>query len=170
MDTSKLLQFWPSAKQTHRERFESSARFVVYASLIAFVMRRDVRILLLGVLVLLAMYLYYRITPSGSPSYSTVTDDNPAGNYLVSDDPMRLPTRATSDEISMKLNLPSRWAERQFYTMPVTTAGGDLDAFLAFNGRGQPNCRENQWACSADSNPRHPEWVQMRGTFGGTGS
>lgn len=167
MDTSKLLQFWPSSKQTYQERFESSARFVVYASLLAFLLRKDVRIIMLGVLVLLGMYIYYRLSPKSYSNYSTVSDNNPAGNYLMGDNPYRLPTRATSEEISQKLNLPSRWAERQFYTMPVTTAGGDLESFLAFNGRGQPNCRENQWMCTDEGNPRHPESVQLRGTFGG---
>ena len=124
---------------------------------------------MLGVLVLLGMYLYYRLNPKSYSSFSTVTNENPVGNYLMGDNPYRLPTRATSEEISQKLNLPSRWAERQFYTMPVTTAGGDLGAFLEFNGRGQPSCRENQWMCTDDGNPRHPEWVQMRGSFGGTG-
>ncbi len=166
MDTSKLLQFWPSARQTRQERMESSMRFIAYASLITFFMKRDTRIILLGILMILAIYLYMRITPSTARNYN-VTDDNPAGNVLLTDDVHRPPTYATSDEISNKLNMPSRWAERQFYTMPNTTVPNDLGAFLEFNGRGAPNCRENQWACTDEGNPRHPEWVQLRGTFGG---
>lgn len=161
----KLLQFWPTASQTRQERTESSVRFIVYATIIAFLLKRDVRIVLLGVLVLLSIYVYMRITPTSPSNSSSVTYDNPVGNILLTDDPNKPPTRATDEEISQKLNLPSRWAERQFYTVTQD----DLGSYLAFNGRGLPTCRDNQWACSDETNPRHPEWVQLRGTFGGTG-
>jgi hypothetical protein len=138
-------------------------RFIIYSTIIAFILKRDVRIILLGGLVLLSIYLYMRMTPS-SVNTTSVSSDNPLGNVLLTEDPYRPPTKATDEEISQKLNLPSRWAERQFYTMPQD----DLGAYLAFNGRGFASCRDNQSACSADNNPRHPEWVQLRGTFGGT--
>lgn len=162
MDTDKLLQFWPSPNQTRQERTESSVRFIIYATLLAFLLKRDTRIVLLGVLVLASIYLYTRLVPVSPMNSSSVTYDNPVGNQLLTDDPNKPPTRATNQEISQKLNLPSRWAERQFYTIPQD----DLKSYLEFNGRGFPSCRDNQWACNADTNPRHPEWVQMRGTFG----
>lgn len=167
--TDKLLQFWPHSKQTRKERMESSIRFIVYATLIAYAFKRDVRIILLGLIVLIGISAFYRVKSDGVANYTTSTDDNPLGNILVTDDPTKPPARVTDEEISQKLNLPSRWAERQFYTMPSTTFPNDLESYLIADGRGRPNCRENQFACIDENNPRHPEWVQLRGTFGAGG-
>jgi hypothetical protein len=157
--TDKLLQFWPNDKQTKREKMESSIRFIVYATLVAYAFKRDVRIVFLGLIVLVGIYAFYKVKSNGSTS---PTSDNPMGNRLMHEENG---TRVSDEEISQKLNLPSRWAERQFYTMPEN----DLGSYLKSDGRGVANCREDQNVCSDETNPRHPEWVQLRGTFGAAG-
>jgi hypothetical protein len=175
--SDKLTNFWPSSKQSYDERINSSTRFILYSSLLAFTLRRDVRILLLGVLIILAVFLTYRLRPPIEKTYTESTLDNPMGNILMGDYtefPDR--SRAAIDPAAVRRNMNdifpenTRSAERQFYSMPSTTIPNDLDAFLDFTygGKSRPNCRENQMACTAENNPRMMERTQMASTFGGS--
>ena len=58
--SDKILQFWPSDKQTPKERAYATTRFILYASCIIYLIRRDVRILLVGGLALFAVYYMYK--------------------------------------------------------------------------------------------------------------
>jgi hypothetical protein len=60
-DKKKLNSFWPSKYQQPRERILATMRFVIYTSLLIFVIRRDVRILVFGAGVL--FLLYNMLTP-----------------------------------------------------------------------------------------------------------
>ena len=48
----KLLEFWPTAKQSARERVAATSRFVIYASVLIYIINRDPRVFALGVLVM----------------------------------------------------------------------------------------------------------------------
>ena len=100
-----MMDFWPSDRQTAKERVEATTRFIVYAVVLLFVIRRDARVVLLGGLVLAVLYgLYFNnMIPDGARSayvsrmvdgVTMPTVDNPMGNVLMgeySSDPNRPP-------------------------------------------------------------------------------
>ena len=60
IDPKKLLQFWPTSEQTPSERVNSTTRFIVYASALLYFIKRDIRIVALGAIVLAVLYVFYR--------------------------------------------------------------------------------------------------------------
>jgi hypothetical protein len=54
--SSELLQFWPSASQSARERVSATTRFVLYAACLVYIITRDVRVFALGTVVLAVLY------------------------------------------------------------------------------------------------------------------
>lgn len=159
----ELLQFWPSSQQTFDERINSTSRFVIYSSILAFAFRRDSRIILLAVLILFAMFVYTKIKPiQGTPTTTHISRENPMGNVLMNeytDNPQRSGTVYDSITVNSQMNsifpVNQRWAERQFYTMPSTTIPNDQDAFLdfAYGGKGSMNCKAGG-VCNLETNTR----------------
>lgn len=188
----KLLDFWPTNRQSAKERVEATTRFVVYASLLVYLTSKDARIVLLGLLVLTVLYVLYfnGMIPDGerSESYKLDTDgftmpsyDNPMGNILMgeySTQPDRPPAAwypSVREEVQKEWNEIHpfervRDAERNFYTTASTTIPNDQAAFAqASYGRPfAPQCRDTPGACDPEGNPnaRFPERVQMRGGNG----
>ena len=56
----KLLSFWPSSRQTAEDRTYSTIRFILYATVIIYIIKRDARIFALAALVLGILYLLRR--------------------------------------------------------------------------------------------------------------
>ena len=95
----KILNFWPTSEQDPAERINATTRFIIYASCMIYLIKRDVRVFILGAMVLAVMYVLYvrnlvkspeaRPVVSGnqaqSPSCQRPTFDNPMGNVLLSD-------------------------------------------------------------------------------------
>jgi len=42
--TDKISQFWPTSEQTPEDRINAASRFVIYASCLIYIIRRDPRI------------------------------------------------------------------------------------------------------------------------------
>lgn len=97
---SKVLKFWPTSGQDPDERINATSRFIVYATVVLYALRRDIRLFILAAMVLSVLYLFYkRDIISGSdkeqPAYSgdrnyvpdcqKPTLDNPMANVLLSD-------------------------------------------------------------------------------------
>jgi hypothetical protein len=189
----KLTDFWPTNRQTAKERVESTTRFIVYAAIVVFLIRRDSRVLLLGLLVLAVLYMMYfnglipdgaRMTVSHKSSlagFTVPTLDNTMGNITMNeyiDDPNRPPAawypsvrsevRKDWDQIHPFERV--RDAERNFYTVPNTTIPNDQAAFAqgAYGVPFSPQCRDDPSACDPEGNPnaRFPERVQLRGGNG----
>lgn len=154
----KLTSFWPSRQQTFDERINSSSRFIIYSSLVAYGFKKDIRILVLGVLVLLAMYILYRM----SPAFLNVpfNKNDPMGNFTES----KLFDKDNSDRV-MRSVFPDdvRNAERNFFTMPVD----DIEPILQANGRSVMNCKSDQSMCNLESHSRFPGLPSMRTTATG---
>jgi len=197
--SDKLLDFWPTSKQTAKERVLSTTRFVLYATCIIYLIQRDTRIFALGLLVL--GVLYYLQTnnmivdgkqslASGrqpnilQPNVTLPTRDNPMGNVLMNDyvDEPDRPSAAWYP--SVRTEVQQQWskihpferirdAERNFYTMPVTTIPGDQTGFAeaSFGKKFSPMCKDQGGtACDPDNfNFHFPEVTQMRGGNGGSG-
>ena len=57
--SDKLLEFWPTAMQSSKDRVAATTRFIVYAMCILYLIKRDARILALGILVLAVLYFLW---------------------------------------------------------------------------------------------------------------
>ena len=184
-----LLDFWPSARQTAQERVEATTRFIIYATAIVLLIRKDGRVLALGALVLAILYaLFYNgMIPDGARApfagariegVTMPTIANPMANMLIGDDPER-PSAAWYP--SVKTEVENQWktihpfervrdAERNFYTTASSTIPNDQSTFAqaAYGRPFEPQCRDTPWACDPEGNPNasFPERVQMRGGNG----
>jgi hypothetical protein len=163
-DPSALLEnpsdFWPSSTQSFPDKVNATSRFIIYSSIIAFGFKKDPKILLLGVLVLAAIYMYFKINPVHN--LPTVNQEDPMNNF--SDDRMYDPD-SVSRIMSKVFPDDKRNAERGFFTMPTM----DLEPFLELQGRGRPYCRDDQSACTAEGNTHFPDETTMRAQYGLTG-
>ena len=56
----RILDFWPNSKQTPAERVNAASRFIIYATCILFVIRRDPRMFVLGATMLSVIYVMYK--------------------------------------------------------------------------------------------------------------
>lgn len=188
-----LMDFWPSDRQTAKERVEATTRFIVYAVVLLFLIRRDSRVVLLGGLVLAVLYgLYFNnMIPEGARSayvakglqgFTMPTVDNPMGNILMgeySSNPDRSPAAwypSVRGEVQKDFDTVHpfekvRDYERNFYTTANTTIPNDQAAFAqaAYGRPFAPQCRDTPGACDPEGNPnaRFPERPQMRGGNGG---
>tara|TARA_B100000482_G_C12592271_1_gene292011 strand:+ start:456 stop:1124 length:669 start_codon:yes stop_codon:yes gene_type:complete len=95
VDEKYFLQFWPNSQQTPEDRINSASRFIVYASTLLYLIRRDPRVFILGVTILGVIYVLYK-SKMVKESYGTApvtgnnmcqkpTMDNPMGNVLMTD-------------------------------------------------------------------------------------
>ena len=156
---TRILDFWPTGKQTPAERINAASRFIIYATCILFLIRRDPRMFVLGATMLSVIYVMYKAKlikePYGTTEKMNVcqkpTKENPLGNVLMTDytdAPNRLEAcyystaqplikKFSSDQVAYDMGrsrstLPvhKRNAfERQFVTAPVSKIPGDQTAF-----------------------------------------
>ena len=186
----KLLDFWPTARQTAEERVLATTRFILYAIVLVYLIRRDARVVALGVLVLAALYVLYgmnmipdgkRVVMSGPKVVSGLrmpTHDNPMANFLLGDDPSF--NQQAPWYPSMKKEVQQEWAsihpferkrdaERNFYTTAASSWPNDQAAFTnaAFGKPFAPTCRDDPASCNPDGPyARGPEPIQLRGGNG----
>jgi hypothetical protein len=194
-----LLKFWPTSNQTAKDRMLATTRFIIYSTCIVYFIQGDSRVFALGILVI-AVLIYLQKnnmivdgkrsiangrTPSAiQPDVTLPTRDNPMGNVLLNeyvDNPDR-PSAAWYP--SVRTEVQQQWsdihpfervrdAERNFYTMPVSTIPGDQTAFAeaSFGKKFSPMCKDQGGtACDPDNfNFHFPEVTQMRGGNGGSG-
>ncbi len=133
----KILDFWPTKNQMSAERINATARFIVYATCIVYLIRRDQRILILGLTGLSVLYVMeksnmikelYVTDSTGDTMCQLPTKDNPMGNVLMSDytdNPNKLPAcdyTTVKDRVDKKMldRIPygpqksrSPWPEQQ---------------------------------------------------------
>ena len=92
--TDKVLEFWPSKTLTPEERINATARFIIYATCIIYLINRDIRIFVLGGTALGVLYIMERsdMVREGLPRTANngipcqlPTQDNPCANVLMTD-------------------------------------------------------------------------------------
>lgn len=161
--SDKVLQFWPTSKQSVKERVYATTRFILYASCILYIIRRDIRIVIMGAVALAGLYYLYKngmITDATVSYFNRSSPDNIMNNGLGIGAP---------DEKSVKIAWDGvhpfkegRWfSEHNFYTVPEN----DNDKFLdsAYSQMMMPRCRDNPGSCNPDSSmARGPEWIQRK--------
>lgn len=93
--TDQIAQFWPNRDQTPEDRINAASRFIIYATCIIYLTRRDLRIFVLGGTILGVLYVMhkskmvkegYGIAVSGDDTGCQMpTQENPMGNVLMTD-------------------------------------------------------------------------------------
>ena len=159
VDEKNFLQFWPNGEQSPEERINAASRFIIYASALLYLIRRDPRVFILGGTLLGTIYVLYKskmvreghVGPPEQSSCQRPTMDNPMGNVLMTDysqAPNRLEAcyypsvkpqvqSFTSDRIPYdsgrsRTSMPKylrNAMERQFVTMPVSKIPGGQTEF-----------------------------------------
>ena len=131
LDKKRMFDIWPVPEQSVTERINATSRFVILASLIMFLIKRDIRIFYLALMVLTTLWGLYKLKmvtgmhhkrPSDSvevdkklrfalddETCQAPTSDNPMGNVLLADyttNPQRPPacwSESVSDQIDTTL-------------------------------------------------------------------
>jgi hypothetical protein len=176
--SDRILSFWPNANQSPSERINASTRFVIYLSCILYLIKRDSRVLVLGVMVIAALFMLdkYKVVSGGSKSLDCQmpTEESPMGNVMLMDyenNPDRPPAcyyptvrkevaSFIDDSIQFYQNTPRgpspgaqrKAFSRQFISMPVTTIPNDQTAFAEwlYGKKYSPQCRDDQSMCDPD--------------------
>ncbi len=161
--SDKVLQFWPTSKQTVKERVYSTTRFILYTACILYLIRRDVRILIMAAVALGGLFYMYKNGMISKPEmvlFNQTTKDNIMNNGLESGPPDKLSIKAAWDKVHPFKE--GRWfAEHNFYTVP----GNDNEEFIenTYSSMMVPRCRDDPAFCNPDSNmARGPEWIQRK--------
>ncbi len=196
--TNKLLEFWPTAKQSARERVSATTRFVIYATVLVYLINRDARVFALGALVLAILYYMYstnmisdgKVRPAQGDARTSgplrdpvtlPTLDNPMANVLMTDYADRPDRPAAAWYPSMRSQVQDAWsrihpferqrdAERNFYTMPSTTIPNDQTGF-AQAAYGRPfaaKCRD-QGGLACDPDRFYSTFPESTQLRGGNG-
>jgi len=183
--SDKLLEFWPTAMQSSKDRVAATTRFIVYAMCILYLIKRDARILALGILVLAVLYFLWtsnmipdgQLRPTfgdgrtpwfGRDTVTMPTIDNPMANVLYTDYTDRPDRPAAAWYPSVKQEVSQAWefihpfekkrdAERNFYTAPSSTIPNDQTAFAeaSFGPKFGPFCKDGSGTCDMDSDRFH---------------
>jgi len=170
--SNELLEFWPTAAQSARERVSATTRFVLYAMCIVFLLNKDPRVFALGALVLAILYYLWssnmisdgkmraangdaRASSIFRPDVTLPTYDNPMANVLLNeyaDNPDRpsaawYPSVRTQVQQQMSAIHPferQRDAERNFYTVAGSTIPNDQTGFAqaAYGKPFAPKCHD----------------------------
>tara|TARA_Y100000389_G_scaffold177358_1_gene189547 strand:+ start:800 stop:1357 length:558 start_codon:yes stop_codon:yes gene_type:complete len=156
---SNMKYFVPTSDQTYAEKINSATRFLIYGSILLFLIRGDANIFFIPILAMLVLFFLIKwgydipeirekFEDKKSISECIVPSiNNPFMNVMPTDKPSRLPacdyTQTTKDKIDnvFGANLyldtndiySNRNSQRQFYTMPSTStpnAQGDFASWL----------------------------------------
>jgi hypothetical protein len=170
--SDKLLEFWPTARQNAKDRVAATTRFIIYASCIIYLIKRDSRVFALGALVLAILYYLFisKMIPDGNvrPAYGDArqigpfrgevqmpSESNPMGNVLISDytDKPDRPSAAWFPSVRGEVNaewakihpFENQWdAQHNFYTTASTTIPNDQTGFAqaAYGKPFSPMCHD----------------------------
>lgn len=151
-------KFWPTPKDTQDDQINSASLFIIYGTTLAYFLKKEKNILVVGVLILVALFLFTKVrhvTPLATKT-SEFNPDDPFGNFAHD----RTYDKENVSK-SMKKLFPEDTvnAERAFFSMP----NDDMDKYLNFvHGGKKPFCRQDQSVCSADDNPMFMDQTQLR--------
>jgi Family of unknown function (DUF5762) len=196
--SDKLLVFWPTSKQTARERVMATTRFIVYATVIVLMINRDQRVLALGLFALAILWYMYSIgmikdetlrpaqgdARAPGPMRSGVTMptvDNPMANVLLTDYIDRPDRPSAAWYPSVRGQMQQVWsqihpferqrdAERNFYTVAASTIPNDQTGFAqaAFGKPFAPKCHD-QGGAACDPDRFYSAFPESTQLRGGRG-
>ena len=174
-----VTQFWPTRDQSPEDRINAASRFVIYASCLIYIIRRDPRVFILGMTVLAVIYVLYKSNMVKETYGNTVsgdicqkpTVDNPMGNVLITDftdahnrleacyySSVKHPTteRISFDSGRSRSPLPKYMRnalDRQLVSNPVTKIPGDQTAFAEwlYGPKNGPMCKSDGRYCDPNA-------------------
>lgn len=173
-DVSVLFKRWydffPCARHTTAERVNAVVRFCAYAGLLLYIHNRRAKYIVFGLVAGAIVTLAHnsKLIHSAEDelelrqaSCVRPTPDNPFANFLITDDPSRLPAcpfESTADLTRQYFNqgLPRNLedyhekenSQRQFIRMPVTESVPNTKVFRDFLYAHAPSCKENATVCT----------------------
>jgi Family of unknown function (DUF5762) len=125
----KVLKFWPNEKQSAEERINASTRFILYLACILYLLRRDLRILVLAMIAITVLFI---LSKTGSvrdtmENYNgkfevcqRPTMYNPFGNVLLSDYTDRPNRHAACPYPAVEKDVKRYADDKVVYTNPPT--------------------------------------------------
>lgn len=90
----QVLEFWPSSDQSPEDRLNAASRFIIYATCIVYLTKRDIRVFIFGATMLSVLYVMHKAnmvkekyggSGTGGGSCQLPTPENPMGNVLITD-------------------------------------------------------------------------------------
>lgn len=153
---------------TYVEKLNAITRFIIYGSIVLFVLRGDPLVFLIPVVTMVVMY--FLVTwglgmeklkedfgiKEYTKSCQVPTMNNPFMNVLMTDPPSRdgacKYTETTKEQIESAFNsnlyqdvndvYGRNNSQRQYYTMPATTVPNDQEKFANWLYKTEPTCKE----------------------------
>ena len=132
IDPSQMLVFWPSKTMTDAEKLNASTRFIIYASIIIYAIRRDPKVFPIGLVsIFVLVFCYkrqaqaaYHTTEESAPTEKCrlPTPENPAGNRLLG--PGYLDSTPLCDDPDY---INSMISQRQILQPQQALFGGEFD-------------------------------------------
>lgn len=170
---SKLKEYIPKSDMSYVEKINAITRFVIYASVLLTILRRDLNMLLIPIFCMAVIYFLIKWgsdVPELSESFKNTagenrqlpTTNNPFMNVLPGDKPTRLSASENSActrkkiEENFDFNLykntndvfGSENSNRQFYTMPNTSTPNKQTEFANWLYKSPNTCKEQTSLCS----------------------
>jgi hypothetical protein len=130
-ETDKLYDFWPSGYATQEQNTQSTVRFILYATVVAFLITRDVKYILIGAAA--AAFVMSQYTSLFSEVYEDESPPPKQAQQVFDENPL-----ISDNAFTNRFN-------------PVPT--NDLKTHLEsrFSGMMGPNCREDPSKCDPDA-------------------
>ena len=131
----KLLKFWPSSTQTHQENIFATIRFILYASVLIYIITKDYRVVYLG----LGIIAYINLV-GVEVQESYVTEEPPTETFtdipaptdqvkMATGIPQETPDVPDFSKIHPKLDTTS--LTQRFFKMPVN----EIDSLKNLHGK-----------------------------------
>jgi hypothetical protein len=132
-EPDKLYDFWPSGYATPFQNSQSTIRFIIYATFVAFVITRDMRYILIGAAA--AAFVMSQYTSLFSEVYE---DESP-----------NTPTKQAQQVFDENPLISDNAFTNRFNPVPKNDLQTHLEA--RFPGMLVPNCREDPSKCDPDA-------------------
>ena len=194
--SDKITSFWPASKQSSAERINSSTRFILYSSCVLYLINRDIRVIVLALLFVTALFVMSKSGHIRDPKKESYTEsacqkptaDNPLGNVLLSDytdnpnRPEACPYSSVKSSVADYLDNtvlygPARTRSptaeyqrkafaRQFITGPVSSIPGDQTGFAEW-------CYGKKFSSQCRNDPKNCDadyWGGQTSVFSGLDS
>ena len=112
----EVFKFWPHPDQSFEDRINASSRFIIYAICGLYLVKRDTRIIVLGLVALAGLYFLYNAPTNDSKRTNSPvqgpcqkpTMENPMGNVLLTDyitNPQRPPACPTAKDKYVEMQM-----------------------------------------------------------------
>lgn len=176
-DKQRLIEFIPLKDHTIEELLNAIVRFSVYITILMYIFKRYILLILLPIFTLgITFYIYYKNkkyidinSDEQFPCYKP-TEMNPLMNILISDygynndRKKACPVEHVKKDIQKYINrtlyknsfdiLSDDFQERQYYTMPITTIPNDQEDFANWLYKEEDTCKTNMINCKIDEDLR----------------